>query len=67
MSEICEKGYIPLTQLHLDMIIRIECASCGSKVSLETMKEQGIENWTITKMYAKCFCPDCSHSLGFDK
>ncbi len=59
------KAFKPIHNLDLDLdrLAYLKCSSCGSKVALDTVKDQGVSNWRIIPITQALFCPSCSHAI----
>lgn len=48
----------------LGILSKIKCGGCKAEVKLETIRQQGVENWKIIKQTGIGFCPGCSHLIN---
>lgn len=51
-----------LTEEVLDYVAFVKCCGCGSKIKMESVKEE-FHNWSYLSSTGATFCPGCTHDL----
>lgn len=63
-ADNCSGSAYPLSEENIDYFVRLECVCCKSRVTLSTVKEQGIQNWHVVGHTGALFCPSCWHEIN---
>ena len=61
-GNLCQNYHI-MTEGDIEHFAKFICNGCGTKVSLEITRKQGLSNWHNVPNTDSNYCPGCSHNL----